>query len=497
MPAYPDPNSIVDLLKSQGKASDRVSRAKLYGELGLAGGSAAYSGAGVNNASFNNALMAALRSGANPPPAPGGAPAGPTPPASPVPSPYSPTGAPVPTAGPTPPANTRSTYANYDKALADYQLALNKREPTPEQLEEKRRRIQEVTDAITAEYNGLFAIEERAGKGRSAETRALNLTAGLGGSSFGNNNADKTNKLNDKQMALLAQEKAAKLASAISGVEDRMSTQFRQEREDALAAAKGNAELEKQFIDDQRERANGTIKGIAGSGVAWDKFKNEEPEIYAQLLEEYGGDEYAMHAEYNSELPEESKVKYENKITRGANGNAVMFRYGFDPITNKVTSNEYDLGTPYETYSDQKPIELGKGNVLVVPDGKGGYKRVATGLGSDEGVTPKDPKGTINSGSLKVTPDQQSEIQRHLSDTTKDANGYSIRGADGYTDPYVYRQALTDWVESGGLEKDFLAKWPPANYINPAGNATLPATLRNNKNPLPKTKTKERAPLFG
>lgn len=490
MPIYPDPNSVVDFLKNSGQASDYYSRAKLYGELGLAGGEAGYKGAGANNASQNNALLAALRarsvsgsptgSGTStpggtttPPPAAGAGATNTTVPGMPSPTP----GSPIP-----------SPYTGYDQALRDYQTLLKDRgEPTPEQLADKQRRIQEITDAINSEYNILFANEEKAGKDRSARTRALNITAGNAGGSFASAGASKTDKVNQEQMDFLVKEKASKLAAAITGVEDRMSSEWRRQREEALAAAKGNAELEKQFIDEQRSRANDTIAGIAGAGMSWSQLKDQEPDIYKQLLEEYGGDEYAMNAAYNASLPSEFKVQYENKIIRGKEGNAVMLRYGFDPVTKRMTTNEFDLGVSYDTYADQEPIELGKGQTLVVPDGKGGYKTVATGM-RDDGDTTVYPKGTISSGSLKVTPDQLSAIQKHLTDTTVMDGGYSIRGKDGYTDPYVYQEAMNDWVEEGGLEKDFLSKFPPSNYINPASNPNLPAALRNNKNPLPKVK---------
>ncbi len=38
------------------------------------------------------------------------------------------------------------------------------------------------------------------------------------------------------------------------------------------------------------------------------------------------------------------------------------------------------------------------------------------------------------------------------------------RGDDGYVDPYVYKQAFDDW---DGTTKEFLATYPPKNYVNP------------------------------
>lgn len=47
-------------------------------------------------------------------------------------------------------------------------------------------------------------------------------------------------------------------------------------------------------------------------------------------------------------------------------------------------------------------------------------------------------------------------------------------GSDGYVNPTVYKQAFDEW---GGTTAEFLSKFPPKNYVNPA-NTWLPAILR-------------------
>ena len=51
------------------------------------------------------------------------------------------------------------------------------------------------------------------------------------------------------------------------------------------------------------------------------------------------------------------------------------------------------------------------------------------------------------------------------------------RGQDGYVDPTIYQTLYKAWVNAGGLLKDFLTKFPPKNYVNPA-NTWLPSFLR-------------------
>lgn len=56
---------------------------------------------------------------------------------------------------------------------------------------------------------------------------------------------------------------------------------------------------------------------------------------------------------------------------------------------------------------------------------------------------------------------------------------------DGWTDPYLYKQAYEDWVtEKVGTSKEFIAAYPPNKYINPAATKNLdlklPVYLQNN-----------------
>lgn len=77
------------------------------------------------------------------------------------------------------------------------------------------------------------------------------------------------------------------------------------------------------------------------------------------------------------------------------------------------------------------------------------------------------PKGTFISGKLTYSPQDQSEDSQVLE---------ASRGADGYVDPTIYQNLYKAWVNNGGLVKDFIAKYPPKNYVNPA-NKWLPPYL--------------------
>lgn len=53
------------------------------------------------------------------------------------------------------------------------------------------------------------------------------------------------------------------------------------------------------------------------------------------------------------------------------------------------------------------------------------------------------------------------------------------RGADGWTDPYLYKEAYDGWVNGKmGTAAQFLTKFPPKNYVNPKATF-LPTYLQN------------------
>lgn len=458
MQTYQDPNSIVDLLKSQGKSSDYYSRAKLYGSLGLPGGEAGYLAVPKSqNASQNTALLTAYK--AKGVTTPTGNNTAVTSTSTPTGSETNPGNVTIP-----PPPTISDRYSRVKTAEGALSDAYATTGPTAEQLTEKQRRIQEVTDAINSEYNTLFASENEAAKGRNDRTRALNVSAGLSGSDFASAAAIGTEKVNQKNMDLLVKERGAKLAAAISGVEDRMSEKFRQERLDAMAAAEGNVELQRKIVDEARKRADESIAGIAGSGVSFGDFKTKEPGIYAQLLEEYGGNAVALEGAYNNSLPDDMRTQYKEQIIEGPDGKAVLHRYGYNPATKKVEETTAPLSANYSDLRGSKVVHYG--GVSYLQDADGNLKKLDTGNNT--------PKPYI-SGKLKLTGEQMADISQGLEESKTLYNG------DGkYVNPQVYEETYKDWVANGGLGKDFLAKFPPAKYVNPA-NDQLPQYLRSTK----------------
>lgn len=76
---------------------------------------------------------------------------------------------------------------------------------------------------------------------------------------------------------------------------------------------------------------------------------------------------------------------------------------------------------------------------------------------------------TYTSGGLTYTNDDLGNTSSWLAAT---------KGPDKYVDPNAYQQAFDAWVGDKGLPKDFLAKFPPKQWINPA-NDWLPQYLKS------------------
>lgn len=106
---------------------------------------------------------------------------------------------------------------------------------------------------------------------------------------------------------------------------------------------------------------------------------------------------------------------------------------------------------------------------------KGTYNQYQTEDANRKALALKTPtvKGTVVSGGATFSPEQISKFGTTLE---------MSRGADRYVDPDVYLQAYEAWTapDVGGLAKDFIAKYPPASYVNPVNN-TLPKFLRSTK----------------
>lgn len=124
-------------------------------------------------------------------------------------------------------------------------------------------------------------------------------------------------------------------------------------------------------------------------------------------------------------------------------------------FTNEMRADGYKAAVPGTPGAQE--FEVGGQKVYLTPPQK-------TTTSTSEGVV-------VRSGGLTYT----------RQDYAEDANALEVsRGADGYVDPTVYLNLYTAWINNGGIINDFLSKFPPKNYVNPANN-WLPPVLRSGK----------------
>lgn len=402
--------------------------------------------------------------------------------------------APVPTdtAATTPPATTpapTTDVSRYIRTPSAYDTNVEKAQNdlasyyndggTPKTLdeirEEKRKQAQASADLVTTQFNNLISQDRVAGDGRNDRVRALNVGAGLGGSDFASTAAIKTEDQNKEIIQARMAERDAKVNSILAGVDDMASTEYQKQRDTKLKELEGNLDLQTKFRDSERTKALDSIKGLAGAGLTIAQLKQSEPETLKTLLKEYGGSEIDLETAWNDSLPDQFKTKYTDEIIEGADGNAQVLRYGLNPITGVMDRKTYDLGTSYNTMKGVKPILAGGRLYKQNPDGS------LTPL-TDAAVKASDKTKTYKSGSLEYTDADISDAEKTLQASKKVGSE-----ADGkYVDPTVYQQAYNEWVNNGGLAKDFLSKFAPNNYVNPE-NVDLPQYLRSTKKAVPKT----------
>lgn len=320
----------------------------------------------TGTASQNNILERYYRTNAG-----GGSPApAPTPAPSPTPAPATP---PAPAEDPLRYARTAPSKAQLDLDAAQKQLGDELQKGgglTPEQIAEKKAAADAMINAITQEFNRTISSEMEAGSARENRTRALNSSFGNQGSDFATAAAMKTEKYNKDNIDSLNAEKAAKIQAVLADIDFRYDEKFSKERESRLKEFEANIGLKKEFLAQQKAKATESIKSLASSGVKLDKLKLVDPKTYNQLLEESGGSPLDLESQWNAALPDSMKIKYKEKMTKGADGRAVVHRYGIDPMTGQIQESSYALDIPYETIADGEMDETKDGRIIMkYPDG--------------------------------------------------------------------------------------------------------------------------------
>lgn len=296
-------------------------------------------------------------------------------------------------------------------------------------------------DAVNAIYADKLREAKVAGMGRLGTSDAIQARRGLLGSSFGEQQTGEVNKGNQNVYNSIDNEKMNAIQSILS--RGRIKA-------DARIAEKTKA---------ISEGLDAHLKYLSEAGARKKTGANEAALfIYNQKLspKDLTTDQLAETAKnYGISVDDIKNAYTEVKKT----GDATATKAAADLAKEKNQS----LPPSAQEY------EYAKANGYT-----GSYTQYQTEDANRKALALKAPssKGTIVSGSATFTPDVLTNFGTQLE---------MSKGPDRYVNPQVYQQAYDAWVGVGGLAKDFLAKFPPGSYVNPA-NVELPSYLRNLKN---------------
>lgn len=267
----------------------------------------------------------------------------------------------------------------------------------------KLKNAQALIDEINAGFNRVIAGEREAGVGREARTRALNVSAGLAGSDFASSAAIETEQKNQQIIDSLERERTTKIASAISNAEDRASEEFRTERDSFISRAEDALSAREAFTTKQRDAATGDMSAIAASGLTAEEFKAQDPDTYAQLLEESGMSEFQAKYYFISKQPKESNLGHTTV------GNKQIF-FLQDPVSGKIRKEEVDLPEGEKLGPTEDIVTDAYGNPIIVTYAGEVGKSAITGTRSVSGVERKTASSVEADKGFKFSSDDQGKL---------------------------------------------------------------------------------------
>lgn len=318
--------------------------------------------------------------------------------------------------------------------------------------ETTRRNMQAQIDATNAYYSDLLKREEAAGDVRNAQTRAINLRAGLGGSDFASANAAETTEKNKDAVKAIENERLLRVTALFDKIDQRALEETNRQR--TLAAASADQRI--KLLDELATSARNDVTSLAKSGFTLDRFKNYVDEqgksVYSQLLNESGMSELEMDAMFNQSVPKKAQkdIHYEKLDS----GKVVAFWTGDDGTLQK---QEYDFdvpqdmklhvieGMPYYEDKETQTLTPAKG---FTPQAKPTFS--AKDVISNETGLRKEFNG------LPVVKDFQS-VRNSFNQVTKSAQEAADKGKDGKSKSaadQVLIVAFNKMIDPGSVVKE-------------------------------------------
>jgi hypothetical protein len=220
------------------------------------------------------------------------------------------------------------------------------------QQKEMMRAAQGQLNALSRHYSNLRKEQGVVNDQRSRGTQAVNTLTGLAGSTEANQTVAKTDKENQQAMKLLADEQSLAVQEVLGMVRTAAVEEARAQRE--------SFRLDMAAEDERRAAAKteavNNAKILAGAGVTADGYAQSDPEGFAFLSQQVGGEE-VLRAMFTLNRPQETI------LDKRVEGGKYVIAYQ-NPIDGKVRIESVDLGLP-PSYT--KTLDAGD-RILAIPD---------------------------------------------------------------------------------------------------------------------------------
>ena len=283
------------------------------------------------------------------------------------------------------------TYSDTEQKAVDILSKPMETQSVEEIQAEKTRQAQAQIDALNRVYQDKLAQQTEVNKGQERRTSSVNTLTGLAGSTEAGVQAKKTEDLGNKQLDAIRNEQAVMISSILSDIQNSAIEEARLQTQEARQSASDILALRTQ----RQTEAVDKITVLSKGGVTAEGLKATDPESYAYLSKQLGGD--AMVQSYLT-----LNRSVESIIDKRVENGKYIIAYQ-NPITGATRIETVDLGVP-EGYS--KTVDAGD-RILAFPDNWSGDPSELITI--NKGLTPAQEKKEQTDGVVSGNIDKDVE----------------------------------------------------------------------------------------
>jgi hypothetical protein len=223
------------------------------------------------------------------------------------------------------------------KELAD-QYKANSVTPDAQAIrDEVYKNSQMYIDAVNKRYDDLYGQERQAANVRNDQVRAFNISSGNVGGDFASANSAGQEKLNQKALDQINQQRQLELTGLFDKLDQRARDEYEAKKQEAL----GNAQKYVDYLQQNQDDTLGTITNIAKAGLSLAELKKQQTatgeNVYDFIKRTTGKSDLELDALYQANLPASAQsVVHWEKV-----GNKIL-QFVTNPKTGETKKKEYD-----------------------------------------------------------------------------------------------------------------------------------------------------------